>query len=198
MSRDLKPAPDVIPEITSPCAAPLLGEPENAGEKRTLFLDDDPSRAHSFLERHPEAVWVETVEECLLRLAEAWDEVHLDHDLGGKKFVDTNQVDCGMEVIRWLCKEPRSHLRETFFYIHTHNTFAGLLMVLQMRESGYKAEFRPFGFEFTWYASGDGADPSGSPQFPPTAMLKYRKWVERMRMRCRLFLIRFWQTRALR
>ena len=81
------------------------------------------------------------------RLAENWDEVHLDHDLGGRTFVDTNEIDCGMEVIRWLCEEPRTHLRETLFFVHTHNSVAGLLMVLQMRSSGYKAEFRPFGFE---------------------------------------------------
>ena len=78
---------------------------------------------------------------------ENWDEVHLDHDLGGKTFVDVNESDCGMEVIRWLCREPRDHLREARFFVHTHNSLAGLLMVLQMRTSGYRAEFRPFGMD---------------------------------------------------
>ena len=44
-----------------------------------------------------------------------------------------------------MCKEPREHLRPTQFFVHTHNLVAGLLMVLQMRSSGFKAEFRPFG-----------------------------------------------------
>ena len=112
---------------------------------RLLFLDDDPNRAELFLRNHPEAVWVTTVRECLDHLAERWDEIHLDHDLGGKRFVDSTDTDCGMEVIRWLCKEPRRHLKKSLFYIHTHNVTAGLLMVLHMRGGGYSAEFRPFG-----------------------------------------------------
>ena len=87
-------------------------------------------RAEAFLSENPQAVWVQTVAECLTRLVETWDEVHLDHDLGGKTFVDMNEDDCGMEVIRWLCKEPRDHLRQTLFFVHTHNSVAGLLMVL--------------------------------------------------------------------
>ncbi len=114
---------------------------------RILFLDDDPKRAHRFLEGHPQAVWVQTVEECLAQMAAAWEEIHLDHDLGGKQYVDFNEPDCGMEVIRWLCKEPRDHLKQTHFLVHTHNSVAGLFMVLQMRMSGYTAEFRPFGLD---------------------------------------------------
>jgi hypothetical protein len=128
--------------------------------RRLLFLDDDPSRAEAFLGERPEAVWVKTVEECVCQLKEKWDEVHLDHDLGGKQFVDTDEVDCGMEVIRWLCSEPRPYLRRTLFYVHTHNTMAGLLMVLQMRECGYRAEFRPFGVDFSQLAA---FDPVGHP-----------------------------------
>src|SRR5262249_41524299 len=93
----------------------------------------------------PQAVWVETVVECVSRLEECWDEVHLDHDLGGNQFVEVENADCGMEVIRWLCKEPRDHLRPTQFFVHTHNLVAGLLMVMQMRSAGFIAEFRPFG-----------------------------------------------------
>ena len=112
---------------------------------RVLFLDDDPRRAEIFLAEHPQAVWVETVVDCVERLGETWDEVHLDHDLGGRQHVGVDDIDCGMEVIRWMCKEPRDHLRATQFFVHTHNMVAGLLMVMQMRSSGFKAEFQPFG-----------------------------------------------------
>lgn len=117
------------------------------GRPRLLFLDDDPKRARVFLDEHPQAVWVTNVPDCLAQLAETWDEVHLDHDLGGKVYVDSSDVDCGMEVIRWLCKEPPAHLKRTRFYVHTHNATAGLLMVLLMRKGGYRAEFRPFGLD---------------------------------------------------
>jgi hypothetical protein len=122
---------------------PKATEPDSA--RRLLFLDDDPVRAEAFLIENPQAIWVQTVAECIDKLSENWDEIHLDHDLGGKTFVDVNETDCGMEVIRWLCREPREHLRTAQFFIHTHNTLAGMLMVLQMKESGYSAEFRPFG-----------------------------------------------------
>ncbi len=112
---------------------------------RLLFLDDDPRRAETFLAEHPHAVWVETVADCVDRLRESWDEVHLDHDLGGRQHVGVDDVDCGMEVIRWMCKEPRDHLRSTRFFVHSHNLVAGLMMVLQMRSSGFNAEFEPFG-----------------------------------------------------
>jgi hypothetical protein len=132
----------------SAAPAPALSEGAEADlPRRVLFLDDDPVRAETFLLENPRAVWVQTVAECLGQLVETWDEVHLDHDLGGKTFVDVNESDCGMEVIRWLCKEPRDHLRNVRFLIHTHNSLAGLLMVLQMRASGYRAEFRPFGMD---------------------------------------------------
>jgi hypothetical protein len=125
------------------------GETGRSESRRLLFLDDDPLRAEAFLVDRPEAIWVQTVTECLSRLIEPWDEVHLDHDLGGRQFVDPREVDCGMEVIRWLCQEPRLHLRETLFFIHTHNSMAGLLMVLQMRAQGYRAEFNPFGVDLS-------------------------------------------------
>ncbi len=44
-----------------------------------------------------------------------------------------NETDCGMEVIRWLCRERRDHLTSAHFFVHTHNSLAGLLMVLQMQ-----------------------------------------------------------------
>jgi hypothetical protein len=118
-----------------------------AQSRRLLFLDDDRQRAENFLKENPEAVWVTTVAECIARLDQPWDEIHLDHDLGGKTFVDSNDQECGMEVIRWLCKEPRTHLKDSRFFVHTHHAAAGLLMVLQMRGYGYKAEFRPFGLD---------------------------------------------------
>jgi hypothetical protein len=142
-----------------------------------LFLDDDPARAQSFLSEFPQAVWVETVPDCIGRLAENWDEVHLDHDLGGRTFVESSENDCGMEVIRWICKEPRPHLRKTRFFVHTHNSVAGLLMVLQMRSSGYNAEFRPFGYDLAHLLALDNAaqQPTAQSIAVPTTAL--RRWL---------------------
>ncbi len=143
--------------------------------RRLLFLDDDPVRAEAFLIENPQAVWVQTVAECLGQLVDRWDEVHLDHDLGGKTFVDINESDCGMEVIRWLCREPRDHLRDARFFIHTHNSLAGLLMVLQMRSSGYRAEFRPFGLDLALLLHDENE--SSFDEEPP--------WARKCRQTCR-------------
>jgi len=129
------------------CGARPPGDAGSGSSPRVLFLDDDPRRAERFLRQVPAAVWVKSVAECLPRLTETWEEIHLDHDLEGETLVDMNRQDTGMEVIRWLCKEPRPHLSQTRFFVHTHNFVAGLLMVLQMHDSGYSAEFRPFGHD---------------------------------------------------
>jgi hypothetical protein len=139
--------PRRIPRLWAWLCDRLLRRTRAERPRRLLFLDDDPLRAEIFLKENPEAVWVTTVAECLDRLHQPWDEVHLDHDLGGKRFVDSKDQDCGMEVIRWLCREPRPHLKDSRFFVHTHHAAAGLLMVLQMHGCGYRAEFRPFGVD---------------------------------------------------
>jgi hypothetical protein len=127
--------------------APDPPPPPPGGGPRILFLDDDPERAYAFLEVRPDAVWVQTVEECLGRLEEPWDEVYLDHDLGGEIFVDLNRDDCGMAVVRWLCLTPREHLKATRFVVHSHNESAAWLMVMQMQAVGFVARACPFGDE---------------------------------------------------
>jgi hypothetical protein len=114
---------------------------------RRLFLDDDPERAAVFLKRHPDAVWVQTVADCVARLAESWDEIHLDHDLGGEQFVDVNRDDCGMEVVRWLGREPRKHLRRSKFTVHSHNIAAAFEMVMSLQALGFRVDACPFGME---------------------------------------------------
>ena len=108
-ARAVAPAPRRLARPDRPTATGC----SSGRKRRLLFLDDDPNRAEVFLKDNPQAVWVTTVPDCLARLAEPWDEVHLDHDLGGKMFVDSADTDCGMEVIRWLCKEPRAHLKDS-------------------------------------------------------------------------------------
>lgn len=114
---------------------------------RVLFLDDDPKRARIFLEENPAAFWVQTAAECVAALAQAqgWDQVHLDHDLGGELFVDMARADCGMEVVRWLTREPRPRLKAAQFFIHSHNACAATTMGIQLMAAGYNADLRPFG-----------------------------------------------------
>jgi hypothetical protein len=166
-------------------ASRLLPKGPEPAARRVLFLDDDPRRAETFLAEHPQAVWVETVVDCVERLRESWDEVHLDHDLGGQQHVDVDAVDCGMEVIRWMCKQPRDHLRSTQFLVHTHNMVAGLLMVLQMRSSGFKAEFQPFGQDLARVLAHNEPEEDRAPQngVLDNARKRLSKWASGLRWR---------------
>lgn len=112
---------------------------------RILFLDDSPDRAVAFLAAHPNAMWVQTVEQCIGLLQQPWDEVHLDHDLSGEVLVDHERDDCGMAVVRWLSEQPCPHLRDTRFVIHTHNPNAACMMVLHLQVMGFQVQARPFG-----------------------------------------------------
>jgi hypothetical protein len=128
----------------------MMATPENLSASssrapRILFLDDDPGRAVIFLAANPDAVWVQTASDCIARLVEEWDEVHLDHDLGGERFVDLSRDDCGMEVVRWLCLENHPHLKQTRFLVHSHNPVAAEMMAIQIRLAGFQVENRPFG-----------------------------------------------------
>ena len=121
-----------------------MGQPSPC-KPRVLFLDDAPDRAAAFLAAHPGAMWVQTVEQCLELLERPWDEVHLDHDLGGEVLVDHGRADCGMAVVRWLCEAPRPHLQGTRFIVHTHNPNAACMMVLHLQVTGYNVQASPFG-----------------------------------------------------
>jgi hypothetical protein len=156
---------------SNPAPSPPVGEPTGV---RLLFLDDDPQRAAVFLDGNPTAVWVQTVAECLAKLEGPWDEVHLDHDLGGEHFVDISRDDCGMEVVRWLCLTPRPHLRRTRFVIHSHNPNAATMMGMQMLVSGYAVEVRPFGAPPGPPLSFAAAEPEPSP------LAALGRWVRRL------------------
>lgn len=114
--------------------------------RRILFLDDNYARGQSFLAQHPDAVWVEWADECIKLLSEPWDEVWLDHDLGGLTFVDPNRKDCGMEVVRHIVANQPDHLRTTRFIIHSHNDEAAPLMAESLQSAGYDCIERPHGF----------------------------------------------------
>lgn len=118
--------------------------------KRILFMDDSSVRARAFLREHPEAVWVKTAAQCVERLAEPWDEVHLDYDLGWGVRADPGVEESGMGVANWMVKHKPEHLRRTAFVVHSHSKNASQRMVSELESAEYYAVRRPFE-----HASGD-------------------------------------------
>lgn len=95
---------------------------------------------------YPDAIWVEYADECIELLSQSWDEVWLDHDLGGEVFVDSRREDCGMAVVRHVAEHQPEHLRSARFIIHSHNDDAAPLMAEILNEAGYDCIERPYGF----------------------------------------------------
>jgi hypothetical protein len=113
---------------------------------RILFLDDDPKRATQFKEKHSldNVIWVKTADECIAQLKENnWDEVHLDHDLEGKVFVNPAYSNTGSGVVRWITENEKVP-HSIKFIIHSLNSGAALDMIKLLRNSEYDAIYRPF------------------------------------------------------
>lgn len=87
---------------------------------------------------------METAQECIEQLTNKWDEVYLDHDLGGGMWVDPGREDCGTEVVRIIEDLRPKHLRKTRFIVHSHNYWAALNMVKMLKSAGYRAVYEPF------------------------------------------------------
>lgn len=116
-----------------------------------LFLDDDTNRSKSFAMRmigHRLTI-VETASDCIeyirqsLLKNEPFDLICLDHDLGGKQFVNSKREDTGMEVVRWLCATPNS--TKSPVLVHSYNVPAAKIMVRELSNSGYWSQHSLFG-----------------------------------------------------
>ena len=112
---------------------------------RIIFLDDNHQRWYRFKDKVSDAVRAETADECihLIRDSIKIDWLFLDHDLGGEAYVNSAREDCGMEVVRFLCKD---NLTKTIsnIVVHSHNTVAALEMYNKLKDAGYNVKLVPF------------------------------------------------------
>lgn len=123
---------------------------------RTLFLDDNPARrAWAKRELGPtrQLCTAEDAVACIgflrdtlpalfgIEASPPFDEVYLDHDLGGETFADSSQPNTGMEVVRWIVAN-----RPTIgaVIVHSLNAPAANEMVARLRDAGYTAEYVNF------------------------------------------------------
>ena len=126
---------------------------EAPNDKIIVFLDDDPSRAALQFKRmnkedQHRTFWVQTVKDTLNLLRDyrlRLDIVSLGYGLNGNSPIHPASDKCGMEVVRWLEKQPSSLYSHTRFIIHTWNIKAGVKMTQRLRAKGYKVLNVPFG-----------------------------------------------------
>jgi hypothetical protein len=106
-----------------------------------LFLDDDPARQKKFRSNNPSAAIVSTAKACIEALQlQAWDIVHLDHDLDGT-YNDPAGENTGSEVVRWIFANKPIVGR---FVVHTYNEHVWKDMLKVLKQAGYKARYVPF------------------------------------------------------
>ena len=118
---------------------------------KILFLDDRTKRINSAITKFAdcELTIVTNVSECLRYMAsEDFNEIYLDHDLGGLDFVDPEDKNSGMEVIRYLHKTewPDRKIRPRFI-IHSSNVFAAELMRIALDSMYFFVECRPWKYD---------------------------------------------------
>lgn len=108
-----------------------------------LFLDDDLGRTKIFKGYFPNSICVETVQQMIDLLSDSSGAkaVFLDHDLGGETFVDSRRKDCGMEVVRWICKN-KPNIENLI--VHSMNTIAAEEMHDRLKEANYNVKMMPF------------------------------------------------------
>ena len=113
-----------------------------------LFLDDSERRvqiATDFFEQTRETVCIAMnahVAIEYLRLAEEpWDLVMLDHDLGGQVYQNSDEENCGMEVVRYI---ERTHPEIKKIVVHSWNAPAGREMQERLQRAGYDTAYQPF------------------------------------------------------
>lgn len=114
--------------------------------ERILFLDDSPERA-KIAKRELLCTHVTTASDCIELLErENWDDLYLDHDLGGDPELTPTTTDAngdtGMSVVNHLCL-TRTNLRMRIV-VHSLNTLAAPRMVQELRKAGYRVERIPF------------------------------------------------------
>jgi hypothetical protein len=114
-----------------------------ADKPKLLFLDDRSNRIHKALERYSsqfKVTIVTNVIECLYFMSrEDWDYISLDHDLGGKEFVDPDEPTSGMEIVRYLEKTawPPERKKPLIVAVHSSNSFAATAMVIRLQKLGF-------------------------------------------------------------
>lgn len=125
-----------------------------------LFLDDNYGRIREFQQLVTQKNWTVTVvndaQPCITAMSEnEYDIVFLDHDLEGRVYVPTYELNTGSEVARWIASDACRMKHDTKIIIHTLNEKGMEYMKALIESKGYECFYFPAiwqaGF-FTIYA----------------------------------------------
>ncbi len=89
-----------------------------------VILEDDVNRIRGFAQAFHNTEYTifitDQVNQCIEILTKhKADLAYLDHDLGGKTFVDPDKEPTGLHVAEWIAANP--HRAPNTVFIHSHN-----------------------------------------------------------------------------
>lgn len=113
---------------------------------RVFVLEDDPQRIRLFREAlfHADATFAESCAEAIEKFAPPYAVMSLDHDLGGKVFVNSAEENTGAGFCRWL-PEKAPDMWSPVVVVHSYNPDGARTMMRTLAGKGYKAIQQPFG-----------------------------------------------------
>lgn len=117
-----------------------------------MFVEGNPQRAAlQFQRMTPEdqnrTFWVKTVPEAIDMLEnyrERLDIFSMAYNLNGEEYNHPSREDCGLEIVRWLEKQPSSPYSHVRFIVHSWDR-AGVKMTTRLRTRGYRVMNVAFG-----------------------------------------------------
>lgn len=101
---------------------------------RLLILEDDPSRVHEFYKMFEDhsLVVVNTAADAISFLSTSkFNAIFLDHDLGGKTYVDSDNENTGYQVAKMLSVSINRH---TPVVIHSWNGVGAKRMLNALKD----------------------------------------------------------------
>lgn len=113
-----------------------------AQKNNILILEDDETRIKYFQQRFlnvsstHQIYYARTAQQAisLLSTIDKFELIFLDHDLGNRVFVSTDDENTGSEVVRFLIKNSHKYIN-TYFIIHSFNTVAAKQMLDDIYEN---------------------------------------------------------------
>lgn len=114
-----------------------------------LFLDDDENRISTVEYYIPCVKIARSASECIHILDDTskleYTLISLDHDLGGHIFVNSEEKNTGMEIVRWLYTHP---VNCSLFVVHSFNAIGAENMAMGLKKLKYSVERILFNKQF--------------------------------------------------
>jgi len=117
---------------------------------RIFILEDDRNRINLFLEaakagRHDEVVVCEDVKCAKKNWHPHYDVVCLDHDLGNRQYVDSEDENTGYQFVKFMGKNDPYADHQATVIVHSYNPEGAKRMTDLLFENGWAAVRMPFG-----------------------------------------------------